>query len=115
MYDIDLFEVPQATIDLLHSQNRIVICYFSAGSWEDWRPDASQFPSSVIGNELDGWPGEKVRTNSCFLTEKWLDIRATKVRQLMQARMDLAVQKKCDGLEPDNVDGYKNDPGSIFP
>lgn len=41
-----------------------MICYFSAGSWEDWRPDAGQFPDSVKGNNLEDWPGEK-----------WLDIR----------------------------------------
>jgi hypothetical protein len=29
----------------------------------------------------------------------------------MQTRMDLAVTKGCDGIEPDNVDGYTNDPG----
>lgn len=27
----------------------------------------------------------------------------------MSARLDLAVQKHCDGVEPDNVDGYSND------
>ena len=30
---------------------------------------------------------------------------------IMQARLDLAVQKRCDGVEPDNVDGYANDTG----
>ena len=29
----------------------------------------------------------------------------------MQGRMDLAVKKKCDGVEPDNVDGYSNKTG----
>lgn len=29
----------------------------------------------------------------------------------MQARLDLAVQKGCDGVEPDNVDGYQNNSG----
>jgi hypothetical protein len=101
MYDIDLFEAPQSVIDELHNKGRIVICYFSAGSWEDWRPDANQFPESVKGNDLGGWPGEK-----------WLDIRQLDVLgPLMHARMDLAVQKGCDGLEPDNIDGYTNSTG----
>jgi hypothetical protein len=29
----------------------------------------------------------------------------------MESRLDLAVQKGCDGVEPDNVDGYTNDTG----
>jgi hypothetical protein len=29
----------------------------------------------------------------------------------MEARMDLAVQKQCDGVDPDNVNGYETDTG----
>ncbi|MCB1776000.1 MAG: endo alpha-1,4 polygalactosaminidase [Candidatus Competibacteraceae bacterium] len=101
MYDIDLFDTPQATIDELHAANRVVICYFSAGSHEDWRPDANRFPSSVLGRTLDGWPGEK-----------WLDISNIDILiPIMEARLDLAVSKGCDGVEPDNVDGYSNNTG----
>ena len=101
MYDIDLFDAPQATINQLHTSGRIVICYFSAGSWEDWRSDAAAFPEAVKGKALDGWPNEK-----------WLDVRQiASLTPLMTARLDLAVTKKCDGVEPDNVDGYANDSG----
>ncbi len=101
MYDIDLVESPQAVIDELHENGRIVICYFSAGSFEEWRPDAGEFPPAVIGNPLDGWPGES-----------WLDIRQLDILgPIMAARLDLAVQKGCDGVEPDNVEGYANDSG----
>jgi hypothetical protein len=100
MYDIDLFDTPKSTIDTLHGQGRVVICYFSAGSWEDWRPDAATFPANVKGNG-NGWPGEK-----------WLDIRnIAALSPIMQARLDLAVDKGCDGVEPDNVDGYSNNTG----
>jgi hypothetical protein len=100
MYDIDLFDSPQATIDLLHSAGRKVICYFSAGTRENWRPDANQFPAGSYGNAVSGWPGEN-----------WLDVRNSAVRAVMLSRMDLAVSKHCDGLEPDNVDGYSNNSG----
>jgi hypothetical protein len=100
MYDIDLFDTPKSTIDTLHGQGRVVICYFSAGSWEDWRPDAADFPAAVKGKN-NGWPGEK-----------WLDIRnIAALSPIMQARLDLAVDKGCDGVEPDNVDGYSNNTG----
>jgi len=101
MYDLDLFETAETVIDELHAAGRRVVCYFSAGSWEDWRPDAGQFPESVLGNELDGWPGER-----------WLDIRALDLlAPIMAARLDLARQKGCDGVDPDNVEGYANDSG----
>jgi hypothetical protein len=101
MYDIDLFDTPQDVIDELHAKGKIVICYFSAGSWEDWRPDADQFPDLVKGKTLSGWPDER-----------WLDIRRVDVLgEIMRARMDRALQKRCDGLEPDNIDGYTNNTG----
>jgi len=101
MYDIDLFDTPQEIIDELHEAGRIVICYFSAGSHEDWREDANDFPESVLGEDLDGWPGER-----------WLDIRQLEdLGPIMEARLDLAVEKKCDGVDPDNVNGYANDTG----
>ena len=103
IYDIDLFDTTTGTIDALHAAGRKVICYFSAGSWEDFRADAGDFDAADIGNELDGWPGEK-----------WLDVRSNKVRQIMQTRLDLAVSKGCDGVEPDNMDGYTNTPGFDF-
>lgn len=100
MYDIDLFDAPQSVIDELHSSNVVVICYFSAGSSEEWRPDASAIPLSVIGR-TNGWPGEH-----------WLDISAIDaLAPIMSARLNLAVAKGCDGVEPDNVDGYANQTG----
>jgi len=100
LYDIDLFDSSTVTIHRLHAAGRKVICYFSAGSYEDWRTDAGNFPSSVRGKALDGWAGEQ-----------WLDIRSDALHSVMLARLDLAVSKGCDGVEPDNVDGYTNDTG----
>ncbi len=97
MFDIDLFDVPDATLAELHEAGRTVICYFSAGSWEDWREDAGDFPEEALGAELEGWPGER-----------WLDITDGTVREIMRQRLDLAVERGCDGVEPDNVDGYAN-------
>ena len=99
-YDVDFFDTSAATIAALRAGGRKVICYFSAGSFEDWRSDAGLFPAAALGNPLDGWPGER-----------WLDTRAAGVRAVMRARMDLAVSKKCDAVDPDNVDGYTNGPG----
>jgi hypothetical protein len=100
VYDIDLYDTPTQTITALKGGGRIVICYFSAGTWEDWRSDAASYPQEALGKELADWPGER-----------WLDYRRDDVRQLLAKRLDLAVAKGCDGVDPDNVDGYSNDNG----
>ncbi|WP_082457202.1 endo alpha-1,4 polygalactosaminidase [Sphingomonas sp. Leaf23] len=96
-YDIDLFDTPVTTIAQLHAAKRRVICYFSAGSSENWRSDDGKFAASDRGSALDGWVGER-----------WLSVTSTTVRAVMQGRLDLARSKGCDGVEPDNVDGYAN-------
>ena len=100
VYDIDLYNVSASEISALQGQGRAVICYFSAGSFEPFRPDAADFSAATIGKVLDG-----------FEDENWLDIRQESVLAIMRKRLDLAVDKGCDGVEPDNVDGYQNDTG----
>jgi hypothetical protein len=101
VFNLDLFDTPSPIIEALHRDGVFVICYFSAGSFEDWRPDAARFPGDVLGRNLEDWPGEQ-----------WLDIsRIDLLSPIMEARLDLAVQKGCDGVDPDNVDGYLNDTG----
>jgi hypothetical protein len=100
LYDIDLFDTPQESIDKLHREGKKVICYFSAGTYEDWRDDADEFPKEALGDPLDHYP-----------SERWLDIRHDGIKPIMLARLDKAKEKKCDGVEPDNIDGYTNDSG----
>ena len=100
IYDIDLFDTDIETITQIKAAGRHVICYFSAGSYEPWRSDADQFSPSDLGYAMDGWPDER-----------WLDIRSDNVADRITARLTLAVNKGCDGVEPDNVDGYTNDTG----
>ena len=95
-WNLDLFDVPLETMQNLRNQGVFVMCYFSAGSWEDWRPDASQFPSACLGSS-NGWPGEL-----------WIDTKCQEVREIMKARIDLGVEKGCDGFDPDNMDAYGN-------
>jgi hypothetical protein len=95
IFDIDLFDTPTETITKLHKLGKKVICYFSAGSYEDWRPDAKNFTDADKGKQLDGWPGEK-----------WLKLSSSNVRAIMKKRIELAGRKGCDGVDPDNIDGY---------
>lgn len=58
VFDIDLFDNSRETISQLHANGKKVICYFSAGSYEKWRPDAAKFAKEDLGSPLVGWPGE---------------------------------------------------------
>ncbi|WP_133650937.1 endo alpha-1,4 polygalactosaminidase [Paraburkholderia flava] len=106
IYDIDLFDVDAAAIARLQQAGRKVVCYFSAGSSEDWRPDYGKFKDADKGN-----PVKKSDDDGNWDGENWLDVRSSNVRSIMTARLDLAVSKGCNGVEPDNVDGYQNDSG----
>ena len=100
VYDVDLFETPDAVITGLRNRGVTVLCYFSAGSAERRAPDYDRFPTGSLGRVLDGYPNER-----------WLDIRRRAVLDVLIARLDLAVQRRCDGVEPDNVTAYDNDTG----
>ena len=101
LYDIDLFDTPPETIDSLHAAGRQVVCSFSAGSYEIRRPDSERFPRRVIGASLD----------PPYASERWIDIRTPAIRPIMEARLDLAALKECDGVEPDHADGYEHKTG----
>ncbi|WP_042458746.1 endo alpha-1,4 polygalactosaminidase [Neobacillus dielmonensis] len=101
IYDFDGEDAAASDVKNLKDRGARTICYISAGSWEDWRSDASSFPSSVKGKKLDGWAGEK-----------WLDIRQLSILlPIMGKRMDVCKAKGFDAVEADNVDGYANNTG----
>lgn len=99
VYDVDMFGTPKETIAQLHQQGVKVICYFSAGSYENWRPDAANFKSEDLGHPLNGWPGES-----------WLNTNNTNVRNIMAARIQMAAEKGCDAIDPDNMDSFVSAP-----
>lgn len=100
LYELDLFDTPDNTIRAIQTRGARLLCYFSAGTLETWRADASTVPDNVRGAAVDGWPNEY-----------WLDIRTTAVRDLMRRRLDRARARGCDGVDPDNVDGYLQNSG----
>jgi len=103
VWDLDLFNTDADTITNLKSAGKKVICYFSAGTSEEGRPDLGSFQDGDLGAGLPDWPGEN-----------WLDLRSESVFAVMQGRIDLAAQKGCDAIDPDNMDGYSNENGGGF-
>jgi len=97
---VDLFDSSTTRISNLKKQNKTVICYFSAGSAENWRPDYSKYPKAALGKAMSGWAGEK-----------WVDYRNAGVMKILENRINLAKSKGCNGVDPDNVDGHLNATG----
>ncbi len=99
IFDIDLFTntnngTDGSVIEALHSANKKVICYFSAGSFEPDRSDSGNFTESDKGHRLEKWR-----------EEQWLDLNSPNVRKIMAARIQTAATMGCDAVDPDNIDG----------
>jgi hypothetical protein len=102
-FDIDVDGATAASVKAIHVLGAGVgaVCYIDVGGWEDYRSDAANFPASVKGKPMDGWP-----------SERWLDIRQTAVlKPLMQARMQMCASKGFNAVEPDVLDGYQSNTG----
>ena len=96
VYVVDMFaQLVSDSITPLKDIGRKVVCYFSAGTYEPWRPDKELFNELTLGNPHNAFPNEQ-----------WLDINDPFVAKLMANRMDMAVALGCDGVELDNVDGW---------
>lgn len=101
VYDVDGFETSASVVRRLHRQGRRAVCYLDVGSWESYRPDAGQFPRSVIGRRYEGFPDEH-----------WLDIRRFHLfAKPLRHRFDICARKGFDALEPDNLSGWENKTG----
>lgn len=101
VYDIDGAGATQADVDAIHAAGATAVCYVDVGSLEQGRPDYADFPSSVVGPAVQGWPGEN-----------WLLVTAANqstILSLMRARfLDWCQAKGFDAIEPDNLDAWTN-------
>jgi hypothetical protein len=101
VYEVDGFETPRSTVAKLHRLGRRVICYLDVGSWENYRPDASAFPRSLLGDAYSGYPDER-----------WLDVRRiAQLAPILRKRFGICARKGFDAVEPDNIAGYENRTG----
>lgn len=108
VYDVDLFDVSAEEITQLKAEGRTVICYFSAGTYEGWRPDWQQHFSFITNDSYSG-DEPPFTGNMAEWDERWLDIRRIDLlAPIMTARLDMAKNKGCDAVEPDNMDAWTN-------
>lgn len=86
----DLEETEAADFQTCKDMGARMLCYFSS-QYEEWREDASEF--GALDEPLDDWPGEF-----------WVDPDDPATLAVMEARLDTAVAKGCDGVDVDNID-----------
>jgi hypothetical protein len=87
IWDVDLFDTPKETFDVLHAKGKRVMCYFSGGGSESWRADFKEIKKSDMGDTMPKWPGEH-----------YLNLRSPTVWKFMQKRIRLAYDKGCDAI-----------------
>jgi hypothetical protein len=102
VFTLDL-DTPPPVLDALRDAGRIVFCYFSAGTMEPFRDDASDFPESSLGARLPDYPDER-----------WVDVRDPAVRSIMQDRIARAAEVGCDGVHPSGLAGFSAENGIDF-
>jgi hypothetical protein len=99
--DIDGFESTVGDVRQVHRHRQKAICYLDVGSWEEYRPDAGQFPKSVLGKRYEGFP-----------EERWLDIaHFHRFAGIIERRIEMCAHKRFDAVEPDNIAGWENNTG----
>ena len=98
-YVVDM-DAPANVLDALHADRRFVACYFSGGTWEPFRNDASAFPATSQGNAVAGYP-----------RERWLDVRMPEVRSIMETRIASAIERGCDGIASSGLAAYIENTG----
>jgi hypothetical protein len=101
VYDVDGENSTSADVAAIHAAGAIAVCYVDVGTLEKGRSDYSQFPSSVVGPAVAGWPGEN-----------WLLVSAANqsvILPIMKTRFqNWCLAKGFDAIEPDNIDGWTN-------
>jgi hypothetical protein len=97
---LDPDQQPAEDLAALREQGRPYLCYLSAGTVEDFRADAEDFPNRVVGNVLSAFPNER-----------WLDVRDALVRELMSRRIERLAAAGCRGVTPASLAAYEVDSG----
>ncbi len=106
VYNIDI-AAPQARIDELKARGIKLICYFSAGTVERFRPDEHLFPQEIIGEQYED-----------LVDEQWVDYaEIDSIAHIMRARINRCKAKGFDAIEIDNVDAHnyesRNEQGDV--
>ncbi|KAJ3119796.1 hypothetical protein HK098_005129 [Nowakowskiella sp. JEL0407] len=104
-HDID-FDFSRAFFKKLKESKKKIGCYFSAGTYEQFRSDQAMFPADSLGGTVSFGTGDS------FADEKWLNIkRLDLIADIMLQRIEEALIRGCDIIEFDNQDPVIHDTG----
>ena len=98
---VDGFDIANSTIQSLTNSNHKVICYFSGGTWENWRSDKNDFKIYTKRAKMGDWDGE-------WWLNLYNETSVDAIKPIMERRMNLAKAKGCHAIEWDNVDCWAN-------
>ncbi|OUM60833.1 glycoside hydrolase family 114 protein [Piromyces sp. E2] len=97
---VDLHGTKDSQMEKYKKHGKKVICYFSGGSYEHFRPDKEKMKDVsglvLYDEKLHGWD------------EYYLDIRKSGLKSIIENRIKEAKKKHCDGIEVDNLDVCSN-------
>eukprot|EP00123_Amoebidium_parasiticum_P011847 comp20937_c0_seq1/m.27970 comp20937_c0_seq1/g.27970 ORF comp20937_c0_seq1/g.27970 comp20937_c0_seq1/m.27970 type:complete len:260 (-) comp20937_c0_seq1:569-1348(-) len=96
--EVDTFYSSEKDIKKYKSNGQKVLCYMSAGTLEQGRPDRGDVPS----DGLSTW--------SPYHGERWFNVMNWEsLKDLMENRLNIAKEKGCDAVEADNMDCFEYD------
>jgi hypothetical protein len=100
--EIDGFESTKEQVDAIKAQGTKAICYISAGTAEDFRPDFAEFKKipNTIGNAYPNFEGDYF-----INTNHWRDFFP-----VMKKRIQMCKDKGFDYVDFDVIDSYDVDP-----
>lgn len=109
VYDLDMeyLEDEPQVMQALKGRDVYVICYISAGAWEEYRKDAADFPEELKTKYLEEW--DEWYLDISQLDDFGADGSKRGMRTLLTARLDRAAAIGCDGVEPDVLDTFEAD------
>jgi hypothetical protein len=97
---LELFGSAPERLQRLRERGVAALCHVAAGLWENWRPDAGDFPPAALGRSPAGWHGQR-----------WLDVRHPGLRPILEKRLDLCRQRGFDGVLLAGLDGHAQNSG----
>ncbi|KAL1844003.1 hypothetical protein VTJ49DRAFT_6407 [Mycothermus thermophilus] len=108
VWDIDLFHLARTPEVANHirstNPSATILCYFNAGLAQTSDCDYPRWDSSgLLGNPYD------ITDPDLFPDERWINIKNATAREWIKWRISLARDLGCDGVDPDNIDGFLND------
>jgi uncharacterized protein (TIGR01370 family) len=106
LLDLDGFNISAAKVASLKAQGIYTVCYIDAGSYEDGRPDSSQYPAYLKIYKDTQW-------NEWFLDIRDVFKPNSVLAQLLTARFQMCKDKGFDALEPDNLQNDENTKGLL--